>query len=93
MSQFRRFVFESSFLDTYELDERLVEKIRENDVELMLFSFDYLAHTLFGAQIPEIKIKDEKIKEKVAQIKQRQDEAVLSAVQDYEEMKKGRGGR
>ena len=93
LSHFRRFVFESTFLSTYQLDEQLVEKIREDDVELMLFSFDYLAHTLFGAQIPGMKIRDEKIKEKVSQIKQRQDEAVLSAVHDYEEMKKGRGGR
>ena len=47
---------------------RLSGGVREDDVELMLFSFDYLAHTLFGAQIPEMKIRDEKIKEKVEQI-------------------------
>ena len=35
-------------------------------------------------------IKEEKIQEKVAQIKQRQDEAVISAVKDYEDMKKER---
>jgi hypothetical protein len=35
-------------------------------------------------------IKEEKIQEKVAQIKQRQDDAVISAVQDYEDLKKQR---
>ena len=64
--------------------------MKEDDVELMMFSFDYLANSLFGAQIPGMEIKDEKIQEKVAQIKQRQDEAVVSAVQEYEDMKKVR---
>jgi hypothetical protein len=51
----------------------------------MLFSFKYLAATLFGAQT--LSIKEEKIKAKVAQIKERQDEAVLQSVKDYEELK------
>lgn len=90
LNHFRRFVFESSFLDTYVLDDKLIAKIKDDDVELMLFSFDYLAHSLFGAHIPGMDIKDEKIQEKVAQIKQRQDDAVISAVQEYEDMKKQR---
>ncbi|MGA7279836.1 MAG: YkgJ family cysteine cluster protein [Desulfocapsaceae bacterium] len=90
LAHFRRFIFESSFLDTYILDQKTIDKIREDDVELMLFSFDYLANTLFGAEIAEMSIKEDKLREKVAQIKQRQDEAVISAVKDYEEMKKER---
>lgn len=90
LNHFRRFIFESSFLDTYVLDEKLIEKIKDDDVELMLFSFDYLAHSLFGAHVPGMNIKEEKIQEKVAQIKQRQDDAVVSAVQDYENLKKQR---
>ena len=92
LHHFRRFIFESSFLETYELDEQLVEKIKDDDVELMMFSFDYLANSLFGAQIPGMNIKAEKVKAKVEQIKQRQDEAVTSAVEEYEEMKKERNG-
>ncbi|MBT8345309.1 MAG: YkgJ family cysteine cluster protein [Desulfofustis sp.] len=92
LHHFRRFIFESSFLKTYELDEEIIEKIKDDDVELMMFSFDYLANSLFGAQIPGMNIKEEKIKEKVEQIKQRQDEAVTSAVEEYEEMKKERNG-
>jgi Fe-S-cluster containining protein len=82
---FRKFVFESSFLDTYEVDQETIDKIREDDVELMLFSFKYLAATLFGAQT--LSIKEEKIKAKVAQIKERQDEAIMQSVKEYEELK------
>jgi Fe-S-cluster containining protein len=85
LSTFRRFIFESSFLETYEIDEELLKKLREDDVELMLFSFKYLAATLFGAHA--MKIKEEKIKEKVEQIKKRQDDSVRESVREYEELK------
>ena len=49
LDSFRNFIFQSSFLDTYEVDEETLAKIKEDDVELMLFSFKYLANTLFGA--------------------------------------------
>ena len=86
LQHFRRFVFESSFLDTYEIDPAIIEKIREDDVALMLFSFDYLANSLFGTQT--LKINEDKVQEKVKEIKQRQDDAVISAVEEYEELKK-----
>ena len=85
IATFRKFVFESSFLDTYEIDEETVAKIKEDDVELMLFSFKYLAATLFGAQV--LKIKPEKVKAKIAEIKMRQDESVLQSIKEYEELK------
>ncbi len=85
LATFRKFVFESSFLDTYELDQETIDKIREDDVELMLFSFKYLAATLFGAQT--LKIKEAKIKEKVARMKEHQDESIKRSVQEYEELK------
>ncbi len=82
---FRRFIFESSFLQTYELEEELIEQIKTDDVALMLFSFEYLASTLFGAK--QMNIKEEKIKEKVEKMKQRQNEAVMQSVQEYEALK------
>lgn len=85
LATFRRFIFESSFLDTYVLDEKTIEKLKEDDVELMLFSFKYLAATLFGAEA--ISIKEEKIKAKVAQMKEQQDETVRNSVKEYEELK------
>ena len=72
LASFRRFIFESSFLETYEVDEETLKKIKEDDVELMHFSFVYLAATLFGAQV--LKVREEKIKAKMEQIKQRLDQ-------------------
>jgi len=85
LAHFRRFIFESSFLDTYVLDEETIDRIKNDDVELMLFSFRYLASTLFGVQ--NLKIREEKIRAKVEEIKKRQDESVLQSVREYEEMK------
>lgn len=85
LDSFRRFIFESSFLDTYEVDEATIEKIKKDDVELMLFSFSYLANTLFGAE--GMTIRKEKIEAKVEEIKSRQDESLKKAEQDYLELK------
>jgi len=85
LATFRRFIFESSFLETYVIEEELLKKIKEDDVELMLFSFDYLAATLFGAKF--LNIKEEKIQEKVARMKQEQDESVRQSVKEYEDLK------
>ncbi|HSL39863.1 MAG TPA: YkgJ family cysteine cluster protein [Desulforhopalus sp.] len=85
LTTFRRFIFESSFLDIYELDEETIRSLKEDDVALMLFSFKYLAATLFGVQT--LKIKEEKIREKVAQLKTRQGEAVEQSIREYEELK------
>lgn len=82
---FRKFVFESSFLDTYEIDEETINKIKEDDVELMLFSFKYLAATLFGAQ--GLEVKPEKVKEKMARMKIEQDETVKKSIKDFEDLK------
>ena len=76
---------------TYEIDAELVEKIKTDDIALMFFSFDYLANTLFGAQTEIMKIREDKIREKIVEIKARQDEAVISALKEYEELKKDRG--
>jgi hypothetical protein len=85
LATFRKFIFESTFLEIYDLDEETIKKIKEDDVELMLFSFKYLAATLFGAK--GLKMRPEKVKEKVEQIKKRQDESVMQSVREYEELK------
>ncbi len=85
LNSFRRFVFESSFLDTYVVDEETIEKIKKDDIELMRFSFTYMANTLFGAEGMEI--KKEKIDDKVKEIKMRQDESLIQAEREYLELK------
>lgn len=85
LGTFRKFIFESSFLDTYVVDEETLAKIKDDDVELMLFSFKYLASTLFGAK--GLEVRPEKIKLKVEEIKKRQDDSLQQAEREYEELK------
>lgn len=42
LDAFRRFVLESSFLDQFEVDPDTVERIRENDKDLLLFALRYM---------------------------------------------------
>jgi Fe-S-cluster containining protein len=55
LDKFRRFVFESSFLKTFEIEPELVESIRSDDVELMKFGFKWLRYALFGEPLIEIR--------------------------------------
>lgn len=87
LATFRRFIFESSFLDTYVVDPELVEKIKEDDIEMLHFSYRYLASSLFGVQDEGFKIKEERIQAKVSTMKQEQDQSVLQAVRQYEALK------
>jgi uncharacterized protein len=82
--KFRDFVFNSSFLDTYEVDQETLDKIKEDDIEMMLFSFQYLASALFGTQ--DVKIKEEKIQERVSQIDEKKESAEVQAEQTYKEL-------
>lgn len=85
LDSFRNFIFNSSFLNTYEVDEATLAAIREDDEALMHFSFRYLANTLFGAQ--GLQIKKERLDAKIKEIKERQDEAVKKAEEEYLELK------
>ncbi len=89
LDHFRKFVLESSFLDTYIIDDETVEKITNDDIELMLFSFKYLANALFGAE--GLSMREDKIQAKVEEIKQRQDDSVLESIKAYKDIKEARG--
>ena len=82
-------MFESSFLKTYTVDDAILAKIKEDDVELMLFAFDYLASSMFGTQA--LKIKEELVQAKVEAIKKDQKEKAKEleekAGKDYRELK------
>ena len=47
IDKFRQFVFESSFLDRYEVDAETVEKIMEDEVALLEFGMKWLRSVLF----------------------------------------------
>jgi uncharacterized protein len=88
LDTFRRFILESSFLQTYEMDEETLVKIREDDVALMHFSYKYLANTLFGAK--GLVVRKDKLDSKIKELRQKQDEAVQKAEREYLELKAAR---
>jgi Fe-S-cluster containining protein len=72
IDQFRSFVFDSSFLKTYDVDQEILDKIKDDDNELLLFSYKVLASMLFGTE--DIKVKPDVLKAKVEAIKKDQAE-------------------
>jgi hypothetical protein len=48
IDQFRRFVFESSFLERYDVDAETIEKIRQDEVALLKFGLTWLKDILFN---------------------------------------------
>jgi len=48
LDRFRRFVFETRFLELFEVDEARVEAIRVDDLELLDFGMQWLRFALFG---------------------------------------------
>ena len=48
LDRFRRFVFESRFLQVFDVDEARVEALRNDDQELLEFGIQWLRLTIFG---------------------------------------------
>jgi len=48
VDKFRSFLFDSSFFEKFEIDERTRSKIKEDDVELLKFGYRWLRFALFG---------------------------------------------
>lgn len=55
LDRFRRFVFETKFLDMFDVDEARVEAMRANDVELLEFALQWLRFALFKEKRLRIK--------------------------------------
>ena len=51
LDKFKDFVFNSTFLDRLEVEPERIEKIRNNDKELLLFAFDWIKFGLFGKKV------------------------------------------
>lgn len=68
VDKFRRFVFESRFLQYYDIEPEVIDTIRTDDVELLKFAFQWLKFALFNE--PAIKVREE-----VLEAKQRRREA------------------
>lgn len=57
IDRFRKFVFESKLLELFDLDDEYIEKIKNDEVELMKFGFRYLKYILMLEET--LKLKDE----------------------------------
>jgi len=57
LDKFRAFIFESSFLDKYEVEQQEQDRIREDDMELFKFSIRWLRTCLFSEG--QVKLKSE----------------------------------
>jgi Fe-S-cluster containining protein len=55
LDKFRRFVFQSTFLDRFELETELVEQLQRDDYALLSFAFRWLRFALFAE--PTIAVK------------------------------------
>ena len=55
LDKFREFVFESTLLERFELDEDLVEEMRYSDEGLLRFAFMWLRFSLFGQRTVKLK--------------------------------------
>lgn len=91
LDHFRRFVFESSFLKTYEIDQETVELIRHDDEALMRFSFKYLASALFGTE--GLSMNKSKVMEKVKAMRHEQEDNLRRIEEDYRRLKAEREQR
>lgn len=59
IDKFKKFVFESTFLNLYEIDTKTIEKIQASEVELLKFGFKWMKWVLY-------KIGDFKVNESAA---------------------------
>ena len=55
MDKFRKFVFETTFLNRFVIDEMLMEKIKADDEELLKFGFNWLKYCLFKESTMQVK--------------------------------------
>jgi Fe-S-cluster containining protein len=55
LDRFRSFVFESTFLDRFDLEKDTVERIRVDDEALLRFAFRWLRFALFGEPVLSVR--------------------------------------
>ena len=72
IDKFRSFVFDSTFLSKFVVDEGTIEKIKKDDVELLKFGYKWLRFALFGEST--LTINDSVLKEKKAAIEKKKAE-------------------
>ena len=69
---FREFVFNSSFLDKFEVDEETKAAIKDDDVELLKFGFRWLRFALFAEEA--LVVKEDVLREKKEELEARKND-------------------
>lgn len=64
IDRFRNFVFKSTFLEKFEIDEEIQNKIKEDDVQLLRFAFLWIRFAFFGEATMKIKSEVAEAKKK-----------------------------
>ncbi|MBN2396487.1 MAG: YkgJ family cysteine cluster protein [Candidatus Atribacteria bacterium] len=60
IDKFRKFVFESTFLERLDVEEDILEKIKNSDTDLLKFAFEWIKFGLFGKKVFWVKEKPQK---------------------------------
>jgi len=55
LDKFREFIFKSTFLDRFVVDDVTVEKIKRRDIELLKFAFDWIKFGIFGQKLFQVR--------------------------------------
>jgi hypothetical protein len=58
IDKFKDFVFNSSFLDRYDFSKEKIEEIRNDDIKLLQFGFDWLKFSLFQTGKENFRVKE-----------------------------------
>ncbi|WP_457551105.1 YkgJ family cysteine cluster protein [Desulfobacula sp.] len=58
IDKFREFIFSSTFLERYEVPKEKIEDIKEDDINLLQFGFEWLKATFFQTGQEKFKIKE-----------------------------------
>ena len=51
LDKFREFVFNSTFLDRFEVEPKRIKRIKEDELALLKFAFDWIKFGLFGEKL------------------------------------------
>jgi len=88
LDKFKEFVFKSSFLEIYEIEQETLEAIKNDDEALMHFAVTYLGASIFNTGA--LKMNESKVKAAAEEIEKKRAVKEKEAEKTYEELKKTR---
>jgi len=86
VDRFRTFIASAGFQDSFDVDEERMAKMLTDDVELMLFGYDFMKQVLFAEETIPLKegIKAERLKEEQAKLAEKEAAAQAVYTADFE---------